>query len=149
MSHMVKINLQIKDLQALESACKRLGLQFVESASLHASRVGGAYVGLTSSGAETCRARYWGGAVMECDAVIRIPGCNHDIAVRKQDNGCFSLHADFYGQHGEKVRKAVEQLRQLYAVEVAKKAARRKGYSVYEQECKDGTIRLRISVQGR
>jgi len=119
---MVKIDLEVKDLSALKSACKRLGMEFVENQKT---------------------ARYWGGTAT-CDHAIRVQGVEWEIGV-KRDREVYILEADFWGFESE-MKEAVDSLKQMYAVEVAKKTARMKGYSVKELRKEDGTILLRITV---
>lgn len=154
MSHMVKVeDFQITSLSALKRASARLGYEF-------------------RAGQKT--ARYWNGKQAQVDHAIAIPGTNWEIGVveereeqtRKIQNSdwlvkrsisieelniskgkrTYSLQADFYGTEGKKMEQAILQLRQYYAVELAKETARRKGYSVREQKLPNGSIKLVVGV---
>lgn len=130
MSHMVKVEgFQITSLSALKRACARLGYEF-------------------RAGQKT--ARYWNGKKAQVDHAIAVPGTSWEIGVVEEQAGgkkTYSLQADFYGTEGKKMEQAVRQLRQYYAVELAKETARRKGYSVRERKLPNGSIKLIVGVR--
>src|SRR5437899_1606354 len=78
MSHFVSIQTQIKDIEALRSACAELGFGFDENAQARG-------IGTEQRG----------------DYVIRLKGpC--DIAVQRQPDGTFGLSTDWWGGHVER-----------------------------------------------
>jgi hypothetical protein len=123
MSHISKIELEVRDLGILGQACARLGLQLIR-------------------GQKTFR---WYGKDAQCDQAIKIPGANYEIGVLYR-NGLYELNCDFYDSNIEKVigRKG-GLLKQAYAVEKTKIEARKKGYSVLERQTENG-IRLHVRV---
>ena len=122
MSHFTTIKTQIKDLDALKSACAELNLPVLEKA----------------------QARGYYGNILKGDFVIKLKG-PYDIAVQKQKDGTFGLTSDLFAGHVEKeVGSNYGKLLQLYAVHKAMKEARRKGHLVTRQHKTDGTIKLVI-----
>ena len=79
MSHISKIELEVRDLGILSQACHRLGMQFVR-------------------GQQTFK---WYGKEAECDHAIMIPGANYEIGVINK-NGIYELNCDFYDRNIEK-----------------------------------------------
>lgn len=126
MSHIQTIEVEITDLQALKSACKRLNLEWKESQNSFK----------------------WYQGQSKCDHVIRVPGATYEIGVLKNaDRKGFTLQVDYYDR---KVTEKIGQLggffKQAYALEKAKLEAIRKGYSVREHKINERQIELRIAV---
>ena len=123
MSHISKIELEVKDLAVLTQACNRLGLELIR-------------------GQKHFR---WYGKKAACDHAIKVPAAEYEIGVISE-NGRYELSCDFYDRHIEKaVGPQGGLLKQAYAVEKTKIEARRKGYTVLEQPTDTG-IRLRVRV---
>ena len=78
MSHFTEIKTQIKDIEALRSACHELGLSLVQNAEAR-----GYYENKTKG-----------------DYVVQLNG-PYDIALNKQPDGTYGLTADFYQGHVE------------------------------------------------
>lgn len=129
MSHIQTIEVNITDLQALKNACKRLGLEWKQ-------------------GQKTFK--WYQPRPEPCDHAISVPGATYEIGVLKNaDRKGFTLQVDYYDR---KVTEKIGQLgglfKQAYALETAKSAAIRKGYSVKEHKINEHQIELRISVGG-
>ena len=123
MSHISKIELEVKDLGILDKACARMGLMF-------------------QRGKKTFK---WYSKESPCDHVIGVPGASYEIGVINK-GGRFELNCDFYDPNIEKViGRQGGLLKQAYAVEKTKLEARKKGYSVMERETKTG-IRLHVRI---
>ena len=123
MSHISKIELEVKDLRLLGQACTRLGLNLIR-------------------GQKTFR---WYGKDGQCDHAIKIPGANYEIGVLYK-SGLYELNCDFYDSNIEKViGKKGGLLKQAYAVDKTKIEARKKGYSVLECPTENG-IRLHVRI---
>jgi hypothetical protein len=123
MSHISKIELEVKDLQVLKQACRRLGLEFMKNKKNF----------------------NWFGKEGHCDHAIKIPGANYEVGVVKK-GGCFELLCDYFDRNIEmKIGSKGGLLNQAYAVEKAKTEARRKGYSVIEKKTQTG-IRLHVRI---
>ena len=123
MSHISKIELEVKDLAVLSQACARLGLTLIKG-----------------------RKQFkWYGKDAPCDHVIKVPGANYEIGVVK-DKQRYELNCDFYDGNIEKaVGRQAGLLKQAYAVTKTKIEARRKGYSVLEKYTDTG-VRLHIRI---
>ena len=123
MSHFTTIETQIKDIEALRSACKELGLSLQQKAEARG------YIGNTLKG----------------DFVIKLKG-PYDIAVNKEETGSYGLTSDLWqGRVEKEVGKDYGRLLQLYGVHKASKEAKRKGHLVTRSLKKDGTIKLVIA----
>lgn len=149
MSHVATINVTIKDLTALADACERLGLDFRYGQKTHR------WYGEWVKDYNGENAAYRNGVKPEdygkCDHAIRIPGNAeaYEVGVVGQADGSFRLVWDFYrGGYGlmDKIGDNGQKLVQMYAVEAAKMAARRKGHAVTEQTLPGGAIKLSITM---
>ena len=123
MSHISKIELEVRDLGVLCNACARLGLELLK-------------------GKKTFK---WYGKDSQCDHAIRVPGADYEIGVVKT-GGIYELNCDYYDPNIEKaIGKQGGLLKQAYAVEKTKVEARKKGYSVVERQSQTG-IRLHVRI---
>jgi hypothetical protein len=123
MSHISKIELEVKDLGILSQACTRLGLDLLKDQ----------------------KSFRWYGKDSQCDHAIRIPEANYEIGVLNK-NDLYELNCDFYDRNIEKaIGKQGGLLKQAYAVEKTKTEARKKGYSVLERHTEKG-IRLHVRI---
>jgi len=124
MSHISKIELEVNDLNTLDSACTRLGLQFVKGQK---------------------NFKWFGKKAGDCDHAIRIPEAEYEIGINRV-NGIFELECDYYDRNiGKTIGEKGGILKQAYAVEKTKTEARRKGYSVIEKQTDTG-IRLHVRI---
>ena len=123
MSHISKIELEVKDLGILGQACSRLGLELLKNSKRFK----------------------WYGQEAQCDHCIRVPGADFEIGVLHKD-GLYELNCDFYDKNLEKViGQKGGLLKQAYAVEKTRIEARKKGYSVLERQTQNG-IRLHVRI---
>jgi len=123
MSHISKIELEVRDLGVLACACTRLGLSLVRDQ----------------------KSFKWYGKDASCDHAIKVPEANYEIGVVHK-NGLYELNCDFYDRNLEKViGKQGGLLKQAYAVEKTKIEARKKGYCVLEKQGQN-TIRLHVRI---
>jgi hypothetical protein len=120
MSHFTTIHTQIKDITALEAACKELHLPLRQKAE----------------------ARGYAAQTRRGDFVVQLKG-PYDIAVNRQPDGTYGLTTDWWQGHVEKeVGANFGKLLQLYGVHKATAEARRKGFSVLRQPQHSGSIKL-------
>ena len=123
MSHISKIELEVKDLVMLSQACASLGLTLIRDRNQFR----------------------WYGKDAPCDHVIKVPGAMYEIGVVRQ-KGSYELNCDFYDSGIEKVvGRQAGLLKQAYAVAKTKIEARRKGYCVLEKNTDTG-IRIHIRI---
>ena len=124
MSHISKIELEVKDLGTLRQACHRLGLSLVENQKTF---------------------KWFGQEDGQCDHAIKIPNASYEIGIFRTGNA-YELRCDYFDSA---IGKAIGQngglLKQAYAIERTKTEARRKGYSVIEKTTDLG-IRLHVRV---
>ena len=128
MSHISKVDLDIKDIAALKKAVKRLKGTFKEGAKTYSM---------------------WGSNRPACDHAIAFPNCSYEVGVVKAEGKkSYKLEADFYSTGGltNVIGNGGGMLKQAYAIEVAKKEAMMQGYTATEKTLKDGTIQLAIAV---
>ena len=124
MSHISKIELEVKDLGTLRQACNRLGLNMLE-------------------GKKTFK--WYGQEDSRCDHAIRVPGASYEIGVIKNGN-LYELQCDYWDNAiGKAIGQTGGLLKQAYAMERTKIEARRKGYSIIEKKT-DAGIRLHVRV---
>jgi hypothetical protein len=123
-SHLSKIELEIKDLEDLKRACHRLGIEFLHNQ-------------------KTFR---WYGGTKECESAIRVPGATYEIGVVREGNA-YGLLWDDYAKGGLEARlgKKAGLLRQAYAVERTRREAVRRGYRLQESKTEKG-IRLQLTL---
>ena len=108
MSHFTSITTQIKDIAALKSACKELGIDVLENAE----------------------ARGYGTNNINGDYVIRLKGPTTSPSTNNPD-GSYGLTTDWWDGHVEKeVGTNYGRLLQLYAVHKATAEARKRGHTV-------------------
>jgi hypothetical protein len=144
MSHVVQMKIQISDLDALDRACRKRGLELVRDQKTY---------------------KWWGRSVGDypipegftaqdlgkCDHAIRIPGnqTSYEIGVVKSRTGPgYVLLFDFYGQEQTLVPKVGKDgglLGQAYATEVTKKHLVTQGYQVHEAINRHGDVVLTFS----
>lgn len=128
MSHVVSVNVVVKDLTALEQACKELGLQFMR--------------GQTTQ-------KYYSGT-STCLHAIKVPGTDWEIGLLKAKTGKgFELAYDNYGPSGQTIAKmlgnGLEKLKQGYAVAKATLEAKAKGWMCQRTTLPSGAIKLTLT----
>jgi hypothetical protein len=142
MSHVVDLEIEVKDLECLAKAAQRLGLELVKDQKTFRWY-------MTHMGDFPLPAGFTKEDMGHCDHVMRIPGDNkaYEIGVCKRRDGKqgFTLLWDFWqGGYGlqEKIGKDGGLLKQGYAAEVAKKQMLRAGYKFTETKDQQGNVML-------
>lgn len=128
MSHIVQLNLTIKDLVALEKACQFLGTVELKRNQKHF--------------------RYYGGQSGKCDHAISVrdnPQA-YELGLVANKDGGFDLNGDFYAG-GQGLRDAVgdnaEKLKQEYAAQVCIKGYKKQGFTRVKRKIEEnGTLTL-------
>lgn len=118
MSHIVHIQTELRDANAIAAACSRLNLPAPghRSVRLFSSEVTG--------------------------LAVELPGWRYPVVCHTETG---QLHYDNYdGRWGEQAQ--LDHLLQIYAVEKAKSEARKRGYSVTEQRLDNGSIKVQIQA---
>jgi hypothetical protein len=118
MSHIAKVDIQLKDQKCVEEAAKRLGVKTERVTNY----------------------KFYDGTIATGTAVY-LKGWRYPLVIK--DDG-EAVYDNYNGAWGE--NKYLNELKQIYGVEVAKKQARLKGYTCIEQKGSDGKITLKISV---
>ena len=120
MSHIVTIQVEVKDFDAIKSACRRLDLKE------------------PVLGKATVFETELKGVIVELPDWIYPVVCNLETGEVKYDT---------YGENwGEE--KHLHRFIQMYSVEKATLEARRKGYGVMEQPLADGSVKLTVNMGG-
>lgn len=120
MSHIVQVQTQIRDLQGLQAACKRLNL----AAPQH----------------QTVRL-FSGEVTGHC---VQLPQWRYPVVCHLASG---EIRFDHYGgRWGDPAE--LDRLKQAYAIEKSRLEARRQGYAVSEQSLADGRVKLTIHVGG-
>ena len=116
MSHIVSIKTRVHDPAAVATACRRLNLAEPEQGT----------------------ARLFSGEA--AGLLVRLPGWRYPAVI---DTPTGTVRYDNFNEAwGEK--RHLDRFLQLYAVEVTRLEARKKGYAVSEQQLADGSIRLQV-----
>lgn len=116
MSHIVQIATKVKDQAAVAAACQRLNLPAPIEGTAHL--YSGEATGL----------------------LVQLPGWKYPVAINTAD-GSISFD-NFENAWGE--RQEMDKFLQMYAVEVVRLEARKKGHTITEQQLQDRSIRLQI-----
>jgi hypothetical protein len=123
MSHLAKIELEVKDLDVLSLSCRHLGLTLVQ-------------------GKKTFQ---WFNGESACDHAIEVPGATYEIGLVLND-GKYELQTDFFDKGIESaIGKNGGLLKQRYAVEQTISQAKKQGCRVIEKKTKTG-IRLHVRM---
>ena len=120
MSHIVRIETQVRDEAAVVAACTRLGLAPPETGTFklftdHATGL-----------------------------AVRLPGWNYPVVCHTQ-TGALS-YDNYNGAWGDQGQ--LHRFLQAYAVEKARIEARQQGYAVTEQQLAGGAVKLTVHVGG-
>jgi hypothetical protein len=120
LSHIVSIKTEVRDIAAIQAACRRLQLM----PAVHG------------------KTQLFGGEVEGW--AVRLPDWQYPVVC---DTAAGKIHYDdFGGRWGEK--RHLDRFLQMYATERAKIEARKRGHLCFEQTLADGSIKLTIQVQG-
>jgi hypothetical protein len=120
MSHLVTIETQIRDVQAVTAACRRMG----------------------PAAPEPGVARLFAGEAE--GLLVRLPGWRYPL-VLDTEHGTVRFDND-EGAWGDP--SELGRFQQVYAVEKTRIEAHRRGHTVREQTLADGTIKLTVAVGG-
>lgn len=156
MSHVATIEVEIRDLQALKSACAELGVEFVENQKTYQCwGTGKSVEQLASYERMSGKALMPMGWTLEemgrCEHAIRAKGPHgqYEIGVVQRRDGRpgYQLFCDLNSSAAEWARQACgedfSKLRQTYAVEVAVRAAKRAGFRVVKKTIRtDGSVAI-------
>ena len=112
MSHIAEVKVEIKDTDALKAACVRCGAEFI-GYGMHDVF-----------------------SVQRAGIAFKPKGWHFPVVIQGS-----TAALDNYGGHWGDMAE-FNRVKQMYSVEVAKKAAKRQGMNVREQSQKDGSIRL-------
>lgn len=129
MSHISTVGPALKDLNALKSAVRELGAQWLEGVKTYKSYQSG----LTS------------------EHVINLPGCAYQIGVTKSKDGTYALNWDTYGE-GQKLLKhfgeGCKKLAASYSVHKTMNWWRAKGLTVQRVPLGNGRTAVDITGYG-
>lgn len=166
MSHVAKMQIEVKSLAALKDACKALGWDFREAQTTY--RWFGTWVGDTpftpdmfDSEEEHAHVLSLGNKSMpysqaqkdymtekmgRCEHAIRVPGADYEIGVVGNGKGGLRLLWDYFDG---KLVKAVggqtaPKLAQAYSTAVVKRFAKSKGMAVIERPGANGSVKLQL-----
>lgn len=110
MSHNVKVNIRLRDLDAAAAAITRLGGELKLGQKTH---------------------RYYAGQRQKCDHAIALPGSEYEIGLTQTSDG-FQPAFDNFGASGRALEAAfginLSKLNDEYAAEVAMRQLARQGF---------------------
>lgn len=129
MSCVQDVRLRLQDLDAVEAACKELGVTFHREAATYVAHEGR----------------------QPCVAAIEVAGSRYTVGVVAQADGAYGVEYDTWGTEGRaitaKLGANLDKLRQEYAVQVALKKAQamaRRGWSARRETLASGTVRVAL-----
>lgn len=119
MSHIVQIKSELKDVTAIQNACRRLKLEQPVSGTHNMF-----------------------GSQKATGLAVKLPDWHYPVVINTQTGG---VEFDNYnGSWGD--QKELDKFMQAYAVEKAIYEAQVAGYSVYEEPLSDGSIKLTVDM---
>ena len=132
MSHIARIEIEIRDLQALREACGQLGFIFCDYQNRY--RWWGKYEGdypLPEGISEE--------QLGKCDHAIQVPGADYEIGVVKH-GGKYVLLWDFYSSGGldRVLGTNAAPLKRAYAIAATTRQAKSRGYQVLQKKTQAG-----------
>ncbi len=141
MSHISKIELEITDLDALKTACRSMGFEFMENQTTY--RWFGRWVGDTPL-PEELQIEDLG----KCTHAIRVPNAAYEVGVI-QNGSRYHLLWDYWDGGGleQQIGKNACKLKQAYTLERIRKESRQKGYMVSQTRTPNG-IRIYLTLKG-
>jgi hypothetical protein len=151
MSHVSSVELEVKDLDALERAVQSCGLELVrgQTSIRWYGRHVNDYHGADAAHKHGISPSEYG----KCAHAIRIPNNKeaYEIGVRDKGDGTYQLYYDFWGPGGAIVKlvgKGCEKLKQHYAKAVAIQTLQKKGFTIKnEEDLASGS--LKVTLQGQ
>jgi hypothetical protein len=151
MSHVVNIQLEIKDLEALEAACKALGLTYDRTANKWRwyGKWMNDYSGKDAAYKHGIEPSRYGTA----DAgVIRVPGTSYDVGVYKTKDGYALIYDNW--QSGGGIEKVLgvgtPDLNKQYGAQVALKRLKKMGWRATAKETRvNGRLDVKVHALAR
>jgi len=139
MSHISKIELWIRDLEALKMACSSLNLEFRKNQKFY--KWFGRFMGDTVL-PEGVRAEELGA----CDHAIHVPGAEYEIGVLQRGKEYILLWDSWFkGGLENLLGKDAGKLKQAYAIEKIRLEARKRGIKI-RQTTTPKNVRLILSI---
>ncbi len=120
MSHIVRIETQVRDPAAVRTACARLGLPAPEAGTFQ----------LFTTSAD--------------GLAVRLAGWNYPVVCQTETGQL--LYDNYGGAWGDPAR--LDEFLQAYAIEKASLEARKQGYAITEQQLAGGAVKLTVHVGG-
>ena len=140
MSHLAKIELEIKDLAALRAAVQNLGYEFKEGQQTYAWY--GRWVGDSPLPDGVSKDE-----LGKCSHAIKVPGCSYEIGV-VQKGPHYILLWDYW--HAGGLSKVIGNnagiLKQAYTLERIRREARLKHYKFREKLLPNNTIQIVLTA---
>ena len=142
MSHVVTIELEVKDLEALAKAARDLGAELVRDQKTF--RWYGRWMNDYSADNAAYRQGISPKDYGKCDHIIRHPKCSYDVGLIRQSNGSYRVVADEWQAGGlaSVFGQGMQKLKQRYGVAVAARTMRKQGWQVTEKAQANGDVRL-------
>lgn len=137
------MELLIKDLEALRSACKDLGCTFIPNK--HDYKWWGSHVGDYPLPEGMTKEE-----MGKCNHAIKVPGADWEIGVVKEKDGkSHKLIYDFYGGEGQKIHKVcgenLGKLKQRYTIDALKNKVKDKK-KIKEEQLEGKKVKITIEV---
>jgi hypothetical protein len=164
MSHVAQCQVVIKSLFDLDAAAVRLGgrlvrgqntIRWYNAGFVDDSTTWKAFFTQAEADRIAClpraeRVSIINAEMSRADHAIVFPHTQYDVGVMAMPDGTYRLRWDQYSRGGglEKyIGPSGDKFSQAYAIEAAKRAARRKGFSVSEVAHPNGHVKLKLLMQ--
>jgi hypothetical protein len=149
MSHVVSIQTQVHDLNAVKAACQELGLTFKENQKT--IRWYGKWVDDYSRDDAAYKLGIPTDKYGTSDHAIEVPGSSYDVGLLKDEKtGGYRLYFDFYANNGKVIQEAIGQngqkFIQYYAAHKIAMESKLKGYFIQHKNESNGHIKLTINT---
>ena len=126
MSHIVTVQVEIKDLEAVRRMCANLGWEFLE--------------GQTSF-------VWYGRDPAKCDHAIRVPGCDYELGLEKHEDAYKLLWDPFDNQLAQAMGgKGGERFAQEYGLAAVTLEAERNGYTWHSTRLDNGSYEVEVNT---
>lgn len=144
MSHVDKMNIDVKNLKTLDRACKELGLELVLGQKKYK------WYGRSYGESKNLPVGFTQKDLGKCDHVIRIPNDKKayeiGIAAKRDGNEGYELLWDTFNSRMVNAvgGKGAGRLIQMYSIETATQQAYDDGFAVTRYNLPDGSIHLEV-----
>lgn len=146
MSHVVVLNLEIKNLAAVKRMCSNLGWTFLENKSTYTwyGRTAGSYSGTDGALNQGISENDLG----KCTHAISLPDCKYQLGLLEDASGKYTLLWDWYEGTLQKAMggKQGEKFMQEYGLAAVQVEADEQGYNYTTKKLENGSYEIEVET---